>query len=177
MPQGNLFVVTPGSVAVLVVVDQQRWAKWRMTDVPNAQGYFRRWPALVAKSIGNASLSRSTPLNIGSTLIGVDQWLWGAYYVLIYTWEADFRQVVLDLDSLEAICILMDDFNGVHSLQWHLQELCSRDWSVRFQFTKHYGNNVADALAKSANVDSLESTLFTRPPSWLVSLLHEDVNH
>ncbi|KAK9025188.1 hypothetical protein V6N11_065084 [Hibiscus sabdariffa] len=161
MPQGNLFVVTPGSVAVLVVVDQQRWAKWRMTDVPNAQGYFRRWP-----------FSRFV-----SICLILNAQLWGAYYVLIYTWEADFRQVVLDLDSLEAICILMDDFNGVHSLQWHLQELCSRDWSVRFQFTKHYGNNVADALAKSANVDSLESTLFTRPPSWLVSLLHEDVNH
>ncbi|KAK8498421.1 hypothetical protein V6N12_073452 [Hibiscus sabdariffa] len=128
MPHGNLFTVTPGPVAVLIAVDQQRWEEWRMTDVPNAQGYFRRWlnafifchvpgefgsilarcegrlldsggrvigqvergehlgfggfavddddgRALVAKSVGNASLSRSTPPNIGSTLIGVDQWV------------------------------------------------------------------------------------------------------
>ncbi|KAK8498413.1 hypothetical protein V6N11_065086 [Hibiscus sabdariffa] len=161
MPQGNLFAVTPGPVAVLVAADQQRWKEWRMTDVPNVQGYFRRW--LFSRFVGICLILNAQ--------------LWGAYYVLIYAWEAGFRQVVLDLDSLEAICILMDDFNGVYSLQWHLQELCTRDWSVRFQYTKRSGNNVADALAKSANVDSLESTLFTRPLSWLVSLLHEDVNH
>ncbi|KAK9025183.1 hypothetical protein V6N11_065079 [Hibiscus sabdariffa] len=162
MPHGNLFTVTPGPVAVLIAVDQQRWEEWRMTDVPNAQGYFRRWlnafifchvpgefGSILARCEGRlldsggrviGQVERGEHLGFGgfavddddgrfSRFVGIclilNAQLWGAYYVLIYAWEAGFHQVVLDLDSLEAICILMDDFNGVHSLQWHLQELCS----------------------------------------------------
>ncbi|KAK8565022.1 hypothetical protein V6N12_058598 [Hibiscus sabdariffa] len=40
-----------------------------------------------------------------------------------------------------------------------------QDWSVQFQHTKRFRNIVADAHVKSANVDSLESTLYTHPPS------------
>ncbi|KAK8660681.1 hypothetical protein V6N13_051596 [Hibiscus sabdariffa] len=56
-------------------------------------------------------------------------------------------------------------------------ELCSRAWTVHINHTKRSRNNVADKLAKNANLDCLEPTLFDTPPPWVISLLLEDVHH
>ncbi|KAK8570659.1 hypothetical protein V6N13_103063 [Hibiscus sabdariffa] len=39
------------------------------------------------------------------------------------------------------------------------------------------GNNVADKLAKNANLDCLEPTFFATPPPWVTSLVIEDVHN
>ncbi|KAK8557629.1 hypothetical protein V6N12_009858 [Hibiscus sabdariffa] len=88
-----------------------------------------------------------------------------------------YHQVVLVLDSLEAIRVLKDDFIDFHSLKWHLDELIGRDWSVHIQHTKCSGNKVADALAKNANLASLATTFYVTPPIWINSLLLENVEH
>ncbi|KAK8580125.1 hypothetical protein V6N12_070409 [Hibiscus sabdariffa] len=84
---------------------------------------------------------------------------------------------ILQIDSLEAVRILQTEFIGSHSFKWHLQELCSCSWTVQIKHTNRSGNNVADKLAKNANVDSLEPTLYAALPPWLLSLLLEDVSH
>ncbi|KAK8562543.1 hypothetical protein V6N12_010620 [Hibiscus sabdariffa] len=103
--------------------------------------------------------------------------LWGAYYGLLYAWETDFHQIVLALDSLEAVEILKDDVNGSYSLMWHLRELCSHDWNVQILHTKRDRNKVTDALTRNANDDSLNPVLYDSLSFWLNTLLLGDVNH
>ncbi|KAK8483855.1 hypothetical protein V6N11_024230 [Hibiscus sabdariffa] len=149
---------------------------------------------LVAKTVQSAAVARVDHASGGETsgrnsssewrfsfahFIGIclvlDVELWGAYYILCYAWEAGNRQIVLEMDSLEAIRVLKDDFNGFHFLKWHLDELRGRDWLVRIRHMRRSGNKVANALAKSARLDSLETTYYGKPPSWLNSLLFDDV--
>ncbi|KAL4340121.1 hypothetical protein GQ457_08G022120 [Hibiscus cannabinus] len=72
-----------------------------------------------------------------SKFIGVcsvlDAELCGAYLGLYFVWNAGFRQVILELDSMDALRILKVDYAGSHALSGHLIEFCRRAWCVKIQ--------------------------------------------
>ncbi|KAE8680158.1 hypothetical protein F3Y22_tig00111392pilonHSYRG00374 [Hibiscus syriacus] len=111
---------------------------------------------------------------IGICLI-IDAELWGAFVGLTFAWNAGFRQVILELDSMEALRILKSDYNGTHSLRWHINELRRRNSCVQIQHVLRNGNKVADVLAKGASLANLDPILIDSPPISITKLLLEDM--
>ncbi|KAE8654104.1 hypothetical protein F3Y22_tig00117056pilonHSYRG00889 [Hibiscus syriacus] len=119
------------------------------------------WRARNAKFIGICSI--------------IDAELWGAFVGLNFAWNAGFRQVILELDSIETLRILKLDYNGTHTLGWYLNELRRRNWCVQIQHVLHNGNKVADTLAKFASLIILDPILIDFPPTSITKLLLEDM--
>ncbi|CAN1781429.1 Putative ribonuclease H protein At1g65750 [Linum perenne] len=74
----------------------------------------------------------------------------GALEGLRRTWEAGFRKVVLQMDSLNAIALLSaeDESTHQHGMKTaQFRELCARDWRVEVCHTYREGNHAADYLA------------------------------
>ncbi|KAE8707679.1 hypothetical protein F3Y22_tig00110377pilonHSYRG00046 [Hibiscus syriacus] len=102
--------------------------------------------------------------------------LWGAYLALYYAWDAGFRHVVLEIDSLEAIRVLRDDFTGLQFLKWHFDDLRRRNWDVLIKHTNRENNKVVGMLAKSVRVETIGNMFLRDPPSLNLPLLQEDLS-
>ncbi|XP_039030227.1 uncharacterized protein LOC120164612 [Hibiscus syriacus] len=87
------------------------------------------------------------------------------------SWDAGFRHMELEVDSLEALRVLCNDYCVIHRLHWHLAELRERDWVVKVQHVRRGGNMVAEALAKCAADDSLIPIIHHELPSFVLPLL------
>ncbi|CAN1177066.1 Putative ribonuclease H protein At1g65750 [Linum perenne] len=74
----------------------------------------------------------------------------GAIEGLKRTWEAGFRRVILQLDSIAAISLLSNAelTQHQHGLETtEFQELQRRDWDLEITHTYRVGNHAADYLA------------------------------
>ncbi|KAK8552595.1 hypothetical protein V6N12_041180 [Hibiscus sabdariffa] len=83
----------------------------------------------------------------------------------------------VNTDGARSVRVLKDTATGYLSIKWYVKELCSRSWTVHINHIKRSGNNVADKLAKNANLDCLKPTFFATPPPWVTSLVIEDVHN
>ncbi|KAE8729981.1 hypothetical protein F3Y22_tig00003041pilonHSYRG00407 [Hibiscus syriacus] len=102
----------------------------------------------------------------------------GAYIGLLLAWEAGCGNIVLEVDCLEVLRFLRNDYNGLHPLSKHLSDLRNRNWIVKVQHVRHDENKMADALAKSASFNLLDVIILASAPAWVEPLLLADsVNH
>ncbi|KAK8513947.1 hypothetical protein V6N11_021545 [Hibiscus sabdariffa] len=123
---------------------------------------------MVANFDRSALLFRAIPPMYGRSDIGQEQWS-----------PPHHQWLKLNTDGARNELNGYASCGGVGRDSAGLIMLGRRDFvkTVQINHTNRSENNVADKLAKNANVDSLELTLFDAPPPWLLSLLLEDVNH
>ncbi|KAK8708284.1 hypothetical protein V6N13_059328 [Hibiscus sabdariffa] len=91
-------------------------------------------------------------------------------------WELVPQQVIIELDSEDALRLLRDSHNRHRCLSIlnHIDVLRGRDWLVAFRHVHRNGNKVADAMAKLADRSHLNCLCFMAPPVEVESLFQED---
>ncbi|KAK8713395.1 hypothetical protein V6N13_148613 [Hibiscus sabdariffa] len=103
--------------------------------------------------------------------------LWGTLVGLEGTWDQGFRQVILEIDSLDALRLLRNDspVQGGYSLLMQLQKLQKQGWIIRIQHIAREGNIVEEGLAKEGFSNSFDVSYYLPPPSTFVRVLSEEM--
>ncbi|KAK8598482.1 hypothetical protein V6N13_094451 [Hibiscus sabdariffa] len=121
-----------------------------------------RWVRGFARSVGVCS--------------PIESELWAVHEGLVQAWALGLRRVVVEVDSLTVLRLMLHR-NGTEvpmTIVLHIFELLNRDWLIKFVHVYREANAVADRLAKSVPLGSLEFRVFVDPPSFITSLLQVD---
>ncbi|KAE8676150.1 hypothetical protein F3Y22_tig00111621pilonHSYRG00099 [Hibiscus syriacus] len=97
----------------------------------------------------------------------------GIYLGLLFAWNLGGHQVVVEVDSLEALKAvrLAKDGRNSHTILNHIRELLQLNWVVKFQHVASEGNKVADRIAKLATAGNSDAIIFHKPPDEALTLL------
>ncbi|KAK8700410.1 hypothetical protein V6N13_018807 [Hibiscus sabdariffa] len=106
----------------------------------------------------------------------LDAELWGILIDLSCKWNAGMRQVVVEIDCLDAIRLIRDLEHGrsCPTLLSQIAAWLNRDWSVESQHVMHSGNKVADQLGNEASSSNFEIHLLHTPLDTIMGLIKED---
>ncbi|KAK4258548.1 hypothetical protein QN277_004989 [Acacia crassicarpa] len=77
--------------------------------------------------------------------------LWGCLLGLKLAWDRGFRNVILEVDSAEAVELMrrpMNDAHEDHCLVEEIHAVIHRSWTIQFQLVSRWVNTAADHLAK-----------------------------
>lgn len=69
--------------------------------------------------------------------------VWGAFIALNMAWDLDFRQVILELDSLIIVNFLQSNLDSHHPcfpMLWQCKQMLARDWIVHINHMYKEGN-------------------------------------
>ncbi|KAK8630158.1 hypothetical protein V6N13_078964 [Hibiscus sabdariffa] len=96
----------------------------------------------------------------------VEAELWGIAVGMELAWSMGCRQLIVELDSSDALRMLQQCSSEVCSyiIGSHIHQLCREDWQVVFSKVVQCNNGVADGLAKLASNSSFDVLLFDEPP-------------
>ncbi|XP_028803283.1 uncharacterized protein LOC114758414 [Neltuma alba] len=79
--------------------------------------------------------------------------LWGCLVGLKRAWDANYREIILRTNSVEAIELIYGESNDMHE-DWvlisEIKEMINRDWHVEIHHIDRQNNGHADTLAKKA---------------------------
>ncbi|KAE8736207.1 hypothetical protein F3Y22_tig00000132pilonHSYRG00170 [Hibiscus syriacus] len=103
--------------------------------------------------------------------------IWGVFLGLCHAWDRGFRQIIIEIDSLDALSVIKNHMlrQAKPTILYHVSELLQRAWVVKFEHVGRDGNLVADDLAKLANVGDLQCVTLDAPPLSVLHVLHKDV--
>ncbi|KAL4377897.1 hypothetical protein GQ457_02G018100 [Hibiscus cannabinus] len=91
------------------------------------------------------------------------------------TWNKGFRQIVIEVDSLDVVRALQEVGGRTCTLLFHIQNLFCRGWEIRVLHVFCHGNSDPNCITKLASSDSTHVTYFEDPLSSVVQLLQHDV--
>ena len=105
--------------------------------------------------------------------------MWGIFHGLQLAWQLGVRQVIVELDSMSAICFIKYGWPALHpasslledirrSLQLFTNSSCTHIWRE--------ANSVADQLAKHGHSLSMGVHQFDTPPACILISLFADCN-
>lgn len=103
--------------------------------------------------------------------------LWGVFHGLQLAWSLGLRQIIMEVDCLEAYQSLSSwNPHAIQTNMWYrIQYLLNRDWTVLLSHTRREGNQIADHLAKLGFTShGNEPSTLTSPPAPTISLLMRD---
>ena len=130
--------------------------------------YALQYAQIVKKKVANlANWDCFKRANIGACPIIVAE-IWGINYVLLLAWNKRFRQIMLEVDSSNAIDLINKEFNPKHpyaSVINNVQQLLHSNWMVR----------VADFLASCGHTVHLGVCFYDFPPTDLGAILRDDL--
>ncbi|XP_061367549.1 uncharacterized protein LOC133310604 [Gastrolobium bilobum] len=105
--------------------------------------------------------------------------LWGILHGLEVTWNAGYRRVILESDSLTAINVLTKQDASVREerLISHIRMWIGKDWEVQVQHTFTEGNMCADWLAIYLlnSEEQADQISFEEPPCGIFLLFMADL--
>ncbi|KAK8649108.1 hypothetical protein V6N13_129844 [Hibiscus sabdariffa] len=121
-----------------------------------------RWVRGFARSVGICS--------------PIESELWAVHEGLVQAWVLGLKRVVVEVDSASVLRLLSQHSCRESSMTivQHIFSLLSRDWSIKFVHAYRESNAVADSLAKSVALGSLEFRIFVDPPHFIFALLQVD---
>ncbi|KAK8596669.1 hypothetical protein V6N12_065149 [Hibiscus sabdariffa] len=95
--------------------------------------------------------------------------LWGIATGMELAWSLGCRQLVVESDSAEALCMIQQHSSkgGPYIIVSHLHQLCNKDWRIVFSKFARCNNGVADWLAKFASDSNFDVVSFEAPPDGL----------
>ncbi|KAL4284696.1 hypothetical protein GQ457_16G012460 [Hibiscus cannabinus] len=170
----------PPSVQSIAPRDSVRWEK-------PAVGWCKlNTDGLVRGEIGLASFGGVIQSDQGSWIVGfskgigvcsvLDAELWGIYEGLLTAWSVSIQQLVVEVDSIDAIRVIHQGLAGFISLSIvaYIVQLVRRSWSVQFQHIPREGNRLADSIAKRATFDDLVCRRFLSIPEGMMELVQMD---
>ncbi|KAK8974879.1 hypothetical protein V6N11_066421 [Hibiscus sabdariffa] len=101
----------------------------------------------------------------------LDTELWDIYEGLITTWSMRIRNLVVEVDSLDAIGVVQQGLLGRISLALvrPIVDMLNHSWSVKIQHIFCEGNRLARGMTKLASTEDLSVFVpsemrFTAPP-------------
>ncbi|KAL4354865.1 hypothetical protein GQ457_06G014830 [Hibiscus cannabinus] len=103
----------------------------------------------------------------------IESELWAVHEGLVQAWVLGLKRVMVEVDSASVLRLLSQRSCRESSMTivQHIYSLLSRDWSIKFVHAYRESNAVADSLAKSVGLGSLEFRIFVDPPHFIVALL------
>ncbi|KAK4278961.1 hypothetical protein QN277_016730 [Acacia crassicarpa] len=79
--------------------------------------------------------------------------LWGCLHGLKLVWDMGFRNVILEVDSVEAVDLIKNEANEAHA-DWSIlaviKGLLGRDWNTELSLIRRWENSAANFLAKAS---------------------------
>ncbi|KAE8707641.1 hypothetical protein F3Y22_tig00110378pilonHSYRG00042 [Hibiscus syriacus] len=103
--------------------------------------------------------------------------LWGVLEGLSHAWNLDARQVIIELDNMEA-CKLVSQRQQKHTnpvILQHIQEWLNKGWEVSFNQVKSQANRQADNITKLVQKNDFLGRSYHSAPIAVHALLHEDM--
>ncbi|KAK8593594.1 hypothetical protein V6N12_045671 [Hibiscus sabdariffa] len=81
----------------------------------------------------------------------------GGYVGMCCAWDIGITTLLVETDSLKALCIIQNDLSrrGCYNIVLHIDELRCRCWEVQVLHVARTGNHVVDRMASLATRDSL----------------------
>ncbi|KAK4283181.1 hypothetical protein QN277_000163 [Acacia crassicarpa] len=103
--------------------------------------------------------------------------LWGCLHGLKLAWDRGYRNVILEVDSADAVELIRNSISDTHEDRYlveEIQALVHRDWTVETKLISRRGNIVADHLAKLSLSSFPGFHLISIPDMELARLLERD---
>ncbi|KAK0595722.1 hypothetical protein LWI29_009351 [Acer saccharum] len=105
--------------------------------------------------------------------------LWGLYEGLLLAWNAGFRKVLVESDSLHVVQLMHTASKQNHpcfSIIQSCKNLLLADWDCSITHVFREGNRLADGLAFMGQSMATGIVFFDNPPCEIVSIFEADFN-
>ncbi|KAK8581429.1 hypothetical protein V6N13_144455 [Hibiscus sabdariffa] len=178
MPDRLLHSNQPVSPILLPVPrDQVRWslppADWCKLNVDRARDHslgFASCGGLIRDHNGQWLRGFARSLGVCSP---IEVELWAVHEGLVQACVLGLKRIVLEVDGTLVVHLfsLLPRIVPSMTMVQHITSLLNRDWSVKIVHSFRKANAVADRLAKSVNLSSLDFRIFVDPTPFIFYLL------